>query len=186
MSIAVAVKKNGKIAFGTDSLHTFGSFRPGQGNISESKFRKVGNAYLAFTGWGIYNQVLDDILSGPGAVPLENSNDIFKFFMKLWRKLHKEYTFVNDQCQETDSPFGDLDSSFLVVSESSIFHISPNISITEFNKYHAIGSGSDYAIGAVYSVYDSEKTAAEIVRTGVKAAIEHDIYCGGDIVVHEW
>jgi ATP-dependent HslUV protease, peptidase subunit HslV len=78
-----------------------------------------------------------------------------------------------------------LDSSFLIANKKNIFYISGNLSITEFYKFHAIGSGSDFAIGAMYAVYEQNKSALDIARTGIDAAIAHNIYCGGKIKVVE-
>jgi ATP-dependent protease HslVU (ClpYQ) peptidase subunit len=185
MSICVAVKKNGKIAFGADTLVTFGDLKPSQGNVCESKFRKIGNVYLATTGWSLYDNIIDDMYAESKDISIESRSDVFSFFKKFWDKLHKDYSFVNDQCGDDDSPFGHLDSSFLVTTTNNIFYVSSNMSVTEFDKFHAIGSGCDFAIGAMYSVYEGESSVTQIAQTGIKAAIEHDVHCGGEIEVIE-
>lgn len=183
MSIAVAVKKNNEVIIGADTLQTFGSNQPCKGNLHESKYVKVGNAYIANTGWGLYNNIIVDYLNNRKNVRLNNKEQIFTFFKGFWKALHEEYSFINDQCDEADSPFGDLDASFLIANKKGIFYVSSNMSVTEFNKFHAIGSGTDYALGAMYSIYNMKYAAEKIAKIGIAAAIEHNVYCGGEIEV---
>ena len=44
----------------------------------------------------------------------------------------------------------------------------------EYTKFWAMGSGSEYALGAMYAVYESLESAEEIATLGVKAGIEFD------------
>jgi ATP-dependent HslUV protease, peptidase subunit HslV len=185
MSIALAVKKKGKVVIGADTQLTFGSNTPCKGNTNELKYLKVGDSYIANTGWGIYFDIFEDFSKDFKDAEFNNKNSVFTFFVKLWHILHEKYSFVNDQCDSKNSPFADLDSSFLIANKNKIFYISGNLSVTEFNKFHAIGSGSDFAIGAMYAVYDQNKSAMDIARTGIEAAIAHNIYCGGKIKVVE-
>lgn len=181
MSIVVAVKKGKKVVVAADSLETFGSNKPAAGNTSISKIRRIGPALLASTSWGLYDDILTDYLSRKRSVRLSTKQEVFRFFVDFWQALHKKYSFVNDQCDEEDSPFGDLDASFLIVTKKRIFYVSGNMSVTEFLKFHAIGSGCDYAIGAMHVLYDQSLDAKEIACKGVDTAIGHSIYCGGDI-----
>lgn len=57
--------------------------------------------------------------------------------------------------------------------------------MTEFARYYAIGSGSDYALGAASVLYGTEADSATICRKAVEAAIEFNIYCGGDVEIVE-
>ena len=182
MSIVVAVKKGREVVVAADSLQTFGSEKPAAGNVSISKIRRVGPTLIASTGWGLYDNILGDYLSGKRTVRLSTQQEVFRFFLEFWHVLHKKYSFVNDQCHEKDSPFGGLDASFLVVTGKSIFNVSGDMSVTEFLKFHAIGSGCDYAIGAMHVLHGQSLDAGEIARQAVEAAIEHNIYCGGEII----
>jgi ATP-dependent HslUV protease subunit HslV len=181
MSIAVAVRTAEEIVLATDSKRTFGGGAVPAENLRDIKMRKVGNAYVATTGWGVYTNILDDYL-GRGRHPqLNDSASIFSFFRNFWKALHQRYAFVNDQCSETDSPFGDLDASFLVASESGIFYVACDMSVTEFDQYYAVGSGAGYALGAMHALYGGRQSAEAIARRAVTAASALDIYCGGEI-----
>lgn len=184
MSIAVAVRKGNEIVLATDSQTDFGSYKAQPDNLSSSKMREIGTSLLAATGWCLYDNIFDDFLAKRKIPSLRTKAAIFSFLLKLWRELHDRYPFVNDQCdKEGDSPFGDLDSSFLVVNASGIFHVAPDLSVTEFEKYHAIGSGRDFSLGALHALYDQDLDAEPLARRAVEAAVSFDLHCGGEVCV---
>ncbi len=183
MSIVVAVQKDRKLAMAADSLQCYGSMGIPAGNSLDVKIRKIGSAWLGATGWSLYENILDDFVKRQKNLSLTNRQNIFAFFMKLWKDLHKSYSFVNDQCDDTNSPFGDLDSSFLIMNSGGIFHVAGDMGISKFEKYHAVGSGHVFAMGALYALYDSDLDAEGLARKGVEAACAFDVNCGGEIQV---
>jgi ATP-dependent HslUV protease subunit HslV len=185
MSIIVAVRKGREIALAADSQTNFGSVRVRSDNHRAVKFRSVGPALLATTGWGLYENILEDFLKRQRRTPsLSNKLNIFAFFMKLWDEMHDRYTLVNDQCNKDDpSPFGDLDASFIVVNKLGIFGVACDLSVTEFKHYHAIGSGCDFALGAMHALYETKMKADEIARRAIEAAVTFNVYCGGEIEI---
>ena len=181
MSIAVAVRTKDQIVLATDSKRTFGGGAVPVDNLRDVKIRKVGAAYIATTGWGVYTNILEDYLRGARQPRLADSTSIFTFFRNFWKALHQRYAFVNDQCSESDSPFGDLDASFLVVAASGIFYVACDMSVTEFQNYYAVGSGAPYALGAMHALYAPNAKADVIASKAVAAASALDIYCGGEL-----
>lgn len=184
MSIAVAVKSRGHVTIAADTKRTFGSGAIPEANLVDVKIRKIGTSYLAATGWGIYANILDDYLSRGRRVRLSNRQAIFSFFRVFWRELHARYSFVNDQRPDDDSPFGDLDASFLIVNANGIFSVACDMSVTEFQQYYAIGSGAGYALGALHATYRPNTESSSLARRAVEAAMALDIYCGGDVTSH--
>ena len=179
MSIAVAVRKDTRIVLATDSQTNLGSERVPAENLSGPKFMRIGEAYMAATGWTLYSNILADVLGRSRATPrLDSEVNIFKFFMRLWGDLHERYNFVKDQADDADSPFGSLDSTFLVVCASGIFGVASDLSVLRYERYFAIGSGAPIALGAVHALYESERDAEAIAREAASAAIDHDVYCG--------
>jgi len=182
MSIAVAVRKDARIVLATDSQTNLGSERVPAENLSGPKFMQIGDAYMAATGWTLYSNILADVLGRRRAAPrLDDETSIFKFFMRLWGELHERYNFVKDQADDADSPFGSLDSTFLVTCTSGIFGVASDLSVLRYERYFAIGSGAPIAIGAVHALYESEHDAESIARRAAGAAIDHDVYCGHPI-----
>jgi ATP-dependent HslUV protease, peptidase subunit HslV len=184
MSVAVAVQKGRTIAVAADTQENFGDRRVLRGDHSSSKIMKVGASYIAQTGWGLYENILGDYLVKAGTPRLRNEREIFVFFNRFWKRMRKDYSFVNDQPMEDDkSPFADLDASFLIVNSGGIFHVTGQMSVTRFTRFDAIGSGGPYALGALHTLYDETLDAEEIARRACAAALHFDISCGGALDV---
>ena len=182
MSVAVAVSKGRTVAVAADTQENFGDRRVLRGDHRSSKIMKVGASYIAQTGWGLYENILGDVLA-KGPVPrLRNEREIFAFFNRFWKRMRKDYSFVNDQPMDDDkSPFADLDASFLIVNSGGIFHVTGQMSVTRFSRFDAIGSGGPYALGALHGLYGEKLDASEIARRAGAAAVHFDISCGGEI-----
>jgi ATP-dependent HslUV protease subunit HslV len=184
VSVAVAVQKGRTIVVAADTQENFGDRRVLRGDHSSSKIMKVGGSYLAQTGWGLYENILGDYLVKAGTPRFRNEREIFVFFNRFWKRMRKDYSFVNDQpLQDDKSPFADLDASFLIVNPGGIFHVTGQMSVTRFKRFDAIGSGGPYALGALHTLYDQESDAEEIARRACAAALHFDISCGGTLDV---
>lgn len=183
MSIVVAVKKHGRTIMAADSLYVFGQERVPAGNSRAEKIMRVNGALIAVTGWSIYANILEDLLTEPESPSLANGRQIFSFFVDFWQVLHERYAFVNDQSNDKDSPFGDLDASFLIANPDGIFKVSNDSAVSRFDQYYAIGSGSPYTLGALHQLYDGPDDAETLARRGVETAIQFDVYCGDPIDV---
>ena len=91
MSVAVALRKNRQLVLGTDSQTSFGSSRVPSDNLKTTKIHQVGPTYLATTGWGLYENILDDYLARAPESRIETKGAIFAFFMTLWKELERIY-----------------------------------------------------------------------------------------------
>jgi len=185
MSIVVAVVKEGRTVMAADTQSNFGAEVQPPDNLSTIKIRRVGKSLLGRSGWGVYDNILVDLL-GRGETPeLDDREKIFRFFTDLWKVLHQRYAFVNDQSKRKDGPFGDLGGSFLVANANGIFYVASNLGVTRFEKYYAIGAGADYSLGALYQLYDGASDAERIARSAVETAIAFSVRCGGRVEATE-
>jgi ATP-dependent HslUV protease, peptidase subunit HslV len=187
MSVIVAVRKGSQIAIAADTQDNFGDLRPPAENHEAIKLRKVGDAVLGSCGWALYDDIFHDyLLRRKRPVHLKDRPSIFNFFVQFWKDLKKSYPFVNDQPgKESETPFANLDASFLVASPGGIFLVSSNMSVSEFRQYYAIGSGSDYALGAAFCLYEDANDPSRIAEKAVRAAIAYDNSCGGRITTNQ-
>ena len=185
MSIALAIEKNGELILAADTLTSFGHTKVPPVLHAADKIRRVGASFLATTGWGLYETILDDVIARRKNIKLGSREQIFDFFLRLWNDLHKKYSFVNDQIDEKEAgPFGNLDSTFLVAGRAGIFYVGPDMSVTQVKHYFAIGSGAQFALGTLHALHDSKLGAEAIARRAVEAAIAFDTYCGGEAQIH--
>jgi ATP-dependent protease HslVU (ClpYQ) peptidase subunit len=185
MSIVVGVRKQGQTWVAADTQSSFGSNRVPIENGGVTKLRRIGRAVVGTTGWGIYENILDDFLAEGKHPPLGARGEIFTFFLELWKALHEHYPFVNDQSERDDSPFGNLDASFLVANPSGLYYVASDLSVTPFQQYCAVGSGADFSMGAAYVLYPTELGADEIARRCVETASSFNLYCGGPVELLE-
>jgi ATP-dependent protease HslVU (ClpYQ) peptidase subunit len=184
VSIAVAVRKGNAIAVAADSQENFGDRKVVGSNHRATKIMTLGGSELAMTGWGVYDNVFTDYLRSRRAPRFASEREIFTFFVRLWKDLHRRYSFVEDQVAEDDrSPFADLDSAFLIANRHGIFHVSGDMSVMAFREYYAIGSGASYALGVLHALYPTERDPMVLARRACEAAIAFDVYCGGEVDV---
>jgi ATP-dependent protease HslVU (ClpYQ) peptidase subunit len=182
MSVIAAVRQGSQIVIAADTQDNFGDLRPPAENHEALKLREVGDAVLGCSGWALYDDIFSHYLAKQKRVILGNRRSIFDFFVRFWKELHRNYSFVNDQTgKEHESPFANLDATFLVASPAGIFLISSNMSVSEFRQYYAIGSGGDYALGAMQVLYGKGEKPADIAEQAVRAAMAYDACCGGRV-----
>jgi hypothetical protein len=84
---------------------------------------------------------------------LYTESDVFAFFIRFWRAIRKDYTFLQ-RGAPTEHPFADLESTFLLANRGGIFRVQSDLDVTEFKQYSAVGTGAKYALGAMRVLYD--------------------------------
>lgn len=177
MSIIVAVRDEHHIVLGCDTLSTWGDCRITEDKVADlSKIIPTGDSFIGFTGWSLYRNILEDFLKRKKKRhDLSSRQGVFRFFLEFYRDLKEKYSYVNHGSEK--EPFSDLDSTFLVAGPAGIFHVSSNMDIEEFTKYCAIGSGQEYAYGALHVLYGQKKSLRQVCKGAILAACEFDIYC---------
>ncbi|MCH2142159.1 MAG: hypothetical protein MK077_04080 [Phycisphaerales bacterium] len=182
MSIVTAVRSSQAITIAADTLAVFGEGMvvPTE-NARTSKLMRIGDAVIGGTGWAVYDDIIDHHLTDRPAPSLTTRRHIYAFFLELWGVLRDRYTLVNEQAASKDTPFGDLDASFLVASPGGLFKVSSDLGVTEFARWYAIGSGAEYAMGAMHATVKHRLDDESIARAGCQAAMELDAHCGGEI-----
>jgi ATP-dependent HslUV protease, peptidase subunit HslV len=184
MSTITIVRKNGSVAIAADTQASFGS-RKLSANYDRhaGKILRVGSSFIGMTGWGVEQLVLEHLFTSAGEPPLlAGKTEIFGVLLKVHQRLKQEY-FLTAQAGEEDA-FESSQLSLMIANSFGIFGAYSNRSVIEFERFWASGSGSDYALGAMYSVYESAVDALSIAEAGVRAAIEFDGATGAPIESH--
>jgi len=175
MTILVAVKKNGRVYLGADRITTFGN-EYATNLVNGSKIIKLPHAYLATSGYTLLDNVIEHLYQNNHKM-MENQfadrANVFGFFLELFTELKKSYTLV-DAGKDT---YATMHNVFLVVTPTSIYGISNNLSVHEYERYAAKGAGADYSQGALYAAYDLIDDGFEICRLALEAACHFSIYC---------
>lgn len=183
MSTIVVVKKDGDAVIAADTLTTCGNTKESAEYIvnHEKIFKYKGN-YVGVSGSATLQIAVEDILSRSRQnIVLGNTADIFRFGLSLHKSLKEEYFLLADDEEDFETLRGDL----LIANQNGIFGLSSYRFVQEYSKFYANGSGFEYALGAMFTVYkDNEKSAQDIAEIGVKAGIEFDNNSASPISFH--
>ncbi len=176
MTTIVVVKKNGIAVIAGDTLTTFGATRLGsRHDAAPEKILKHNGTYFGIAGSAAHQMVIESILTNHEKAKefkFNGRHEIYESFRKI-HPILKEEAYLNPK-EEDDDPYESSQLTAMVVNASGIFGVYSMREIFEFDRFWAIGSGRDFALGAMYAIYNTKKTAREIAVLGVNAGCEYD------------
>ena len=184
MSIVVVVKKAGKAVIAADTLYGFGNTNLSQKYISkESKILRFENSFVGTVGAPAHDVVLRDLFeTRPQEIQLNSKQEIFETYLKMHKILKEDY-FLNTEEEEENKEYESSQIAGLIANPYGIFGMYTLREVFEFDRFWAIGSGTEFALGAMFAVYDTLDATA-IAETGVKAACEFNDGCGLPFETH--
>jgi ATP-dependent protease HslVU (ClpYQ) peptidase subunit len=173
MTTIVAVRKHDEIAIAADSLTTFGDTRlAAQYDRTSDKILHYKGTYLGLCGSAAHQLVFQNLLARHGDLDFSNRGAIFETFRKL-HPILKEQHFLNPK-EEEDDPYESTQISALVANVHGIFGVYSMREVFEYTQFWAVGSGREFAIGAMHAQYRRLKTATAIARAGIEAGATFD------------
>lgn len=173
MTTCVVVKKNNEIAIASDSLVTFGDTRLSNAYEANEKIFKVGESYVTLAGTAAHFPVMRKLLTEMAEeCKLNSRDDVFETYSKVHQILKEKY-FLNVKEDEED-PYESSQITSLVANPYGIFGVYSYREIFSFDRFWGIGSGRNFALGAMYAVYERAESAREIAEIGVRAGAEFD------------
>lgn len=172
MSTIVVVRKNGKACIAADSLTTFGDLRMGsEYDRAYDKVQAYPGGYFGIVGSAAHALVMESVLADDKVeIDFESRLGIFETFRALHPVL-KEHYFLNAKDEE-DDPYEATHIDALICNGKGIFGVYSLREVSEYTKFWAIGSGSEFALGAMHALYDRLDSAEDIARAGVEAGAE--------------
>lgn len=183
MTTIVAVKKNGFATIAADTLTSFGNTRlPAHLDASHDKILHIGESYVGVCGSAAHHLVLANLLAKTPAVQLNSKAEIFETFRKL-HPILKEECFLNPKEDEED-PYESSQITALIANTHGIFGIYSMREVFEYTQYWAIGSGHEFALGALHHTYTLYDSSEDIARAGVDAGIALDKNSGAPITLY--
>ena len=175
MTTVAVVRKNGIAAIAADTLTKWGPVKESATYVvNHEKILRVGESFIAITGNATFKHIVADYFEGFEEAPrLDSVGDIFRVWNRMHADFKDRYFLQSEEDKEEAIESTRLDA--LIANSSGIFGVSGQRTVQEFARFYAYGSGSDYALGALYSVYDrAELDAAAVARHAVRAASEFD------------
>ncbi len=173
MTTLVVVKKQGEIAIASDALVTFGETRLPHGYELNEKIFRVGESYIGLAGSTAHFAVLAEALRSLGdECQLASRQQVFATFQKLHSVLKEKY-FLNTKEEESD-PYESSQINAVIANPSGIYGVYSYREVFAFERFWGIGSGRNFALGAMYAAYDQSLSAAQLAELGVRAGAEFD------------
>lgn len=173
MTTIVAVKKNGVVAIAADTLTTFGNTRlHATQDRSHDKILTISDSYVGVCGSAAHHLVLASLLAKTPDVQLGSKAAIFETFRKL-HPILKEECFLNPK-EDEDDPYESSQITALIANPTGIYGIYSMREVFEFTQFWAIGSGHEFALGAMQHAYSLYDEATAIARVGAEAGIAFD------------
>ncbi len=178
MTTLVVVKKAGVVAIAADSLVTFGDTRLAHRFEDNRKLFKVdavgGASYVGMAGTVAHFPVLRKaMLALPkDQLHLHSKDQVFDTFIKLHPVL-KESFFLQTKEDDND-PYESSQFSVVLANSSGIYGLYSYREVFEFKEFWAVGSGRNFALGALHTAWPHAKTARELALLGVQAGCEFD------------
>ncbi|MBL9115893.1 MAG: hypothetical protein JNJ83_12875 [Verrucomicrobiaceae bacterium] len=184
MSTIVVAQKNGIACLGADTLSCLGSLRQKAHHVvNKTKVAKIGDTYVGLTGTSASLVVMQSYFSNPERPrDFSSTQAIFETFRVAHHYLKTEY-FMSAH-PEKDDEYETTQFYGLAANAHGIFAVYSYRSAQQFHKFWAAGSGRDYALGAMQTVYDKFKNVEDIVKAGLEAAAEFDSATAGPFEIH--
>ena len=177
MSTIVAVLKNNVACIAADSLTSFGDTRQPADYVTD--YDKIlpfaGNNYIGIVGSAAHHLVMQNLLhKHADKIDFSDRFSIFES-MRLVHPILKEEYFLNSKDDDDDS-YESSRVDALIINPAGIFGLYSLREVDQYSRFWAIGSGAEFALGAMKVAYDLFDDAAAVARAGIEAGACFD--CG--------
>ena len=183
MTTIVVVRKGDSAVIAADRLTTFGTTRLAPAyDRSPEKITRYGDSFIVVTGSAAHQLVLENLLER-SELDFRGKAAIYETFRKLHPLLKDEH-FLNPK-EEDDDPYESSQMTCMIANPAGIFAVYSMREVFEFDRFWAIGSGRDFALGAMYTIFDKAKSATAVAQAGIAAGAEFDTGTSAPVTLHE-
>jgi ATP-dependent HslUV protease, peptidase subunit HslV len=174
MSTIVVVKKGERVAIAADTFSTVGSTKTHSKYVANSeKIVRFKDSFIGIIGSSAHSQVMESLMrKHPKKISFNGVDDIFETYLKIHPILKDE--FYLKTFEDEDDEYESSQIEALIANPHGIFGIFSWRDVDEYTRFWAIGSGQEYALGAMYAIYERIDDPEEIARIGVEAGCEFD------------
>ena len=170
MSTIVAVVKNNQACIAADSLTSFGDTRQAADFVSD--YEKIiafaDSNYIGIVGSAAHHLVMQNLLQKHAdKVDFSDRFHIFESMRQLHPILKEEY-FLNSKDEDDDS-YESSRVDALIMNRSGIFGLYSLREVDQYTRFWAVGSGAEFALGAMHVAWDLLEDAAAIACAGIEA-----------------
>jgi ATP-dependent HslUV protease subunit HslV len=183
MSTLVMVKRGSEACIAAETQTSWGSRKQSASYLaSPEKIIAVGDSYVGVVGWSVTMTVLQSAFANGCELPEVRSElELFEYARGLHQTLKQDY-FLNSAPDRKD-PFESSQLTVFVLNRYGLFGLFSLRSVQCYERFAAVGSGADYALGAMYAAYELGLPVEDVARLGVEAGIEFDDGSSGPITI---
>jgi ATP-dependent protease HslVU (ClpYQ) peptidase subunit len=184
MTTIVVVRKGDRAVIAADSLTTFGGTRllPAY-DRSPHKISAYRDSFIGVAGSAAHQLVLENLLERNPTLDFHGKAAIYETFRKLHPVL-KDEAFLNPK-EDDDDPYESSQMTVMIANPSGVYAVYSMREVFEFDRFWAIGSGRDFALGAMFTTYEKETSVTAIAQAAVLAGAEFDTGTCLPMQVHE-
>ena len=178
MSTIVAVLKNNVACIAADSLTSFGDTKQAAEFVTDSdkilRFTGVASDnFMGIVGSAAHQLVMQSlIINHSDKIDFSNRLTIFNTLKTIHPILKEEY-YLNSK-EENEDSYESSRVDALIMNANGIFGLYSLREVDQYSRFWAVGSGSEFALGAMYAVYDQLDDAEQIAKAGVTAGATFD------------
>ena len=175
MSTIVAVVKNNFACIAADSLTSFGDTRQPAEYVTDYDkiIQFTDNNYIGIVGSAAHHLVMHNLIEKHAEkINFSNRFSIFESMRQIHPVLKEEY-FLNSKDEDEDS-YESSRVDALIMNASGIFGLYSLREVDQYTCFWAIGSGAEFALGAMQVAYDLLDDAQAVARAGIEAGVCFD------------
>ncbi len=174
MSTIVIVRKHHRACIAADSLTSFGDTKQSAEFVANAdKILEYKGQFLGIVGSAAHQLVMQSLLARHAdAIDFSSSLAIFETLNRIHPILKEEYFLNAKDEDEDDYETSRIDA--LLLTHRGIFGLYALREVDEYTRFWAIGSGSEFALGAMHAVYDRLDDAEAIAEVGIRAGAAFD------------
>ena len=157
-----------------DSLTSFGDTKQSADFIADAnKIIQYADFYMGIVGSAAHQLVMKSLFKNhPDKLDFSSQLAIFESLKQIHPVLKDEY-FLNSKDEDEDA-YESSRVDALLMTPAGIYGIYSLREVDEYTRFWAVGSGAEYALGAMHSVYDQLQSAEQIARAGIQAGATFD------------
>ncbi len=175
MTTICAVKKGKRLCIASDTLTCFGSRKEiAEKHVYDSgKIIQIGQNYVGVTGHASWGLILNHYFSKKKNITeWKTADQVFEIINTLHRHL-KEHYFL-DPSPSSYAPLECSGFGLLIINSHGVFEVDYVRAVRQYKYFSAVGSGEEYALGAIKAVYDLIEDPEGIAKIGIEAAAQFD------------
>ena len=170
MSTIVAVAKHNSICIAADSLTSFGDTRQAAEFVIDYDkiLRVVDGTYIGIVGSAAHHLVMRNLFDKHAdKIDFTDRFSIFES-MRVIHPILKEEYFLNSKDDDDDS-YESSRVDALIVNRNGIFGLYSLREVDQYSRFWAVGSGAEFALGAMKVAYELFDDAEAIAHAGIEA-----------------